>query len=113
MLSFQIPKISTSYFRKQNQEIILIQRSLKEHLFQSLEFTDEETEAHKEDEIPLHEVSDLPGSSWYQMEMCVNWISFPLSYITILALWFINILQPSLFSDILSVSLVLLPPLSS
>lgn len=37
------------YFRKQNQGIIQAPKSLKDGLVQSPEFTDEETEAHRDE----------------------------------------------------------------
>lgn len=78
------------YFRKQNQEIIQTQKSLKDGLVQSPEFTDEETEAHRDEVIFL-----IPGlrspryrQSWCHTETCVNWITFSLSYLTIWEMWF-------------------------
>lgn len=47
------PKISTSHFRKQNQESIQTLKSLKDWLVQSPEFIDEETEAHRDEVISL------------------------------------------------------------
>lgn len=43
-------KIRPSHFWKQNQEVIWTQRSLKDHLVWSPEFTDEDTETHKDKE---------------------------------------------------------------